>query len=289
MSYERDSLTREKNGMSPPMLTNPSKGDQILNDFDSFSTMGVSTNPFIAKSGVPPKEFIGREEEIRHFKKALDRAVKDKIQEHFIILGEWGTGKTSLLLEFKRIAQEKGYFCSFVSAAPFRGTRPMDGVRFLIESIPFDLPIPLKELKTFFAAVRAFGVQILDTGITFAKEINRDPQIFLSENLLNIWHDVKGKTDLVVVLIDDAHFLSSIDGIYDLLKAVLSHPRIINETNYLFVLSAIPAVWKPFAHPLHPVGRYFTPRFYLKNLSKEEVERVIFETLEGTGVAFSRE
>lgn len=62
----------------------------------------IAPNPFTPKSGWEPKVFIGRDKEIELFRKKIEEAKLGKC-DHFLILGEWGIGKTTLLKGFKNI------------------------------------------------------------------------------------------------------------------------------------------------------------------------------------------
>jgi hypothetical protein len=47
----------------------------------------MPVNPFTARSGIDPKVFIGREEELSFFQEdRLDSAIRDKCQ-HYVITG----------------------------------------------------------------------------------------------------------------------------------------------------------------------------------------------------------
>jgi len=65
-------------------------------------------NPFTARSGIDPKIFIGREEELRFFREdRLSSAIRGKCQ-HYVITGTWGIGKTVLLRQMRLLAQKQG-------------------------------------------------------------------------------------------------------------------------------------------------------------------------------------
>jgi len=85
----------------------------------------VAPNPFTPRSGLEPKNFVGREAEKKYFEKALNELLTLGRQNHFLVLGSWGIGKTSLLREFKKIAQEKGVLSSFISLRKFRNSEDM--------------------------------------------------------------------------------------------------------------------------------------------------------------------
>ncbi|MCM8763610.1 MAG: ATP-binding protein [Candidatus Omnitrophica bacterium] len=65
----------------------------------------IQTNPFTPQSGLEPKFFSGRESALGEFLILMEQA-RDNRAEHFLVLGEWGVGKTSLLKQFKKIAQK---------------------------------------------------------------------------------------------------------------------------------------------------------------------------------------
>ncbi len=61
----------------------------------------MPVNPFTARSGIDPKVFIGRGEELDFFlNDRLDSAIQGKCQ-HYVITGMWGIGKTVLLRQME--------------------------------------------------------------------------------------------------------------------------------------------------------------------------------------------
>jgi Cdc6-like AAA superfamily ATPase len=68
----------------------------------------IASNPFTPKSGWEPGVFIGREKEIEFFRKKLVEAKKGRC-DHFLVLGEWGIGKTSLLKECEILPAVNGW------------------------------------------------------------------------------------------------------------------------------------------------------------------------------------
>ncbi|MBI4981375.1 ATP-binding protein [Candidatus Woesearchaeota archaeon] len=56
----------------------------------------IKPNPFTPKSGIEPKIFLNRTEEISLFLEKIKEA-KAGLPSHYIINGEWGIGKTTLL------------------------------------------------------------------------------------------------------------------------------------------------------------------------------------------------
>ena len=249
----------------------------------------MKSNPFTPKSGWEPKTFAGRKEEFKFFEKKIEEAKKGRC-DHLLILGEWGIGKTSLLREFKRIAQEKGFISSMVTIREFRKTEDLaDAVEHLIETIPLKLPLDLNKLRNFLSQIESLGVQVLGTGFQLYRKTERmDPQVFLLKCLQILWEDLKDKTKVLPIFLDDVQNFDRVTEIFTLIKNVLSDDEIL-RTKYLFVLSCTPMSWLKFMQLHHPIGRYFTPRLTLKRLTREETCYVIEETLKGTNVTFDSE
>lgn len=245
-------------------------------------------NPFTPKSGWEPKIFAGRIDQFEFFEKKLEEARNGRC-DHFLILGEWGIGKTSLLKEFKRIAQEKGFISAIVTVREFRKTEDLtDAVEHLIETIPLKLPLDLNKLEKFVNQIDSLGIQIMGTGFQLSRTTERmDPQIFLLKSLQVLWDDLEDKTDVLPILLDDVQNFDRVSEIFTLIKNVLSDEEIV-RTRYLFVLSCTLEGWSKFMQLHHPIGRYFTPRITLERLSREECCYVIDKTLEGTGIAFEK-
>jgi len=243
-------------------------------------------NPFTPKSGWGPKIFAGRKDEFEFLDKKLEEARNGR-SDHFLVLGEWGIGKTSVLKEFKRIAQEKGFISSLITVREFRKTEDLtDAVEHLVETIPSKLPLDLKKLKKFASQIDSLGIQVLGTGFQLSRATERtDPQTFLLRCLHVLWEDLKDETDVLLVLLDDVQNFDRVSEIFTLIKNVLSDEEIV-KTGYLFAISCTPEGWSKFMQLHHPIGRYFTPRLTLKRLSGEECYQVIDRTLEETGVVF---
>lgn len=252
----------------------------------------IKPNPFTPKSGVEPRVFTNREEEIKFFLKRVKEASKGNIN-HYIINGEWGSGKTSLLRYFKLLAQEQKYAVCYFPAREFpEESADIEISTHIIQSMIRSLPYKLsKKDSKFYAMVKGIGIQVLGSGFNISFEIDEnkhlDPQIFCMDSLLNLWKDVKKQTELLIVLIDDVQNYSKVQRLFTALKNVLSDEAVIKQTKILFILSSTIEGWKPFMQMNHPVGRFFIPRIELGNFSYENTMLLIDSALKGTGVSFS--
>ena len=247
----------------------------------------IKPNPFTPKSGWEPKVFAGREREIEVFKKKLEEATKGRC-DHFLVLGEWGIGKTSLLKEFKKIAQQQNILASLVTVSEYKKESLREGVQELIEQIPKKLPISVKRLRNFFKYINSLGVQLFGSGFNFSKNLEGiQPSTLLLDTLLNLWSDLKKETKTLVILLDDVQNFSEISNIFTLIKNVLSDDEVL-KTKILVGLSCTYSGWEEFLQKHHPIGRYFTPRLEIKKLNEEETRQAITESLRDSGVVFEK-
>ncbi|MFH1637781.1 MAG: ATP-binding protein [Candidatus Woesearchaeota archaeon] len=251
----------------------------------------VKTNPFTPKSGIGPRIFLDREEEICLFLKKIGEAKKGA-QNHYVINGEWGIGKTTLLKYFKILAQKENCFAAYFPAREFKyGADDEEMVIHILQSIARNLPIKLDEKCSFFKIIKGFGVQFMGTGINleFSSDKTKiiDAQNLLLDGLLHLWDDLKDKTKSLVVLIDDVQNWKDVNRLFTLLKNVLSSDEVTKNTKYLFLLSSTTCGWQQFIIRNHPIGRFFIPRIELKRFDKVSTIKLVKEFLKGTGVSFS--
>lgn len=110
----------------------------------------IAANPFTPRSGQEPKVFLGRDKELEAFRKHLEKT-KTKQYDHFVVVGGWGTGKTTLLKEFRKAAHAQRVLTSFVSVHEYKPSRRggMGPVIQLLTHIPRNLPIKFDRMKRF--------------------------------------------------------------------------------------------------------------------------------------------
>jgi AAA+ ATPase superfamily predicted ATPase len=250
----------------------------------------IVSNPFTPKSGWAPKIFIGRENEIELFKKKLDDAKNGRC-DHFLILGEWGVGKTSLLKEFRQIAQSKKILSSSIAVREFaEGDDFSLATEHLITQIPRSLPIRHEKLKKIKESLAGWGITVplIGGGLQVPEKVGLkgDPQVVLIDALEKIWGELKEETEAIVVFLDDVQNYKNVSGYMTILKNALSDDSIANGTKFLFVLSSTYNGWSQFLVKHHPIGRYFLPYIKLKNLSEIETSDFLSKMLNGTGVEF---
>jgi GTPase SAR1 family protein len=208
------------------------------------------------------------------FKSILDDAVNARLG-HLVVLGDWGAGKTSLLKQFRRISQERGFPAAFCGISKFtEKNKALDAVYLIAEEMAMGFPktkAPKKDILELFAGKKSLS----------------NAQVQFTKFLLELWKLLD--TKLAIVLLDDTQNLMEVSNTIDVLRAVLSGDDIIKETKFLFVLSSTPSGWASFIDKHDPVGRFFRKRLNAENLKEDEVIATIDKTLKGTGVAFEEE
>lgn len=82
-------------------------------------------NPFSPQYPADPKHFANRKEQLNYFTKTILSSAKMRppAPSNFIILGDWGMGKTSLLYKMREVAlralrNEINAFCFHLSLDP---------------------------------------------------------------------------------------------------------------------------------------------------------------------------
>ena len=234
----------------------------------------ITSNPFTPQSGWEPRYFGGRETELKFFQKVLEESSNNR-PNHIIILGDWGTGKTSLLKQYKKITQNNKCLASYCPIAEFDTNSPLKNAISLIS----------EEMLVGFPTDENFEKFNYDRQKS-KKKNSLQPQVQFTKFLLSLWRNLN--TKLAVVLLDDIQNFNIKSGIIDILRSVLSKDEILENTNYLFVLSSTPRGWQNFVDKHNPVGRFFRKRIMLDNLTKEETTSIIDNSLKDSGVEFSQ-
>ena len=245
-------------------------------------------------TGIEPTVFGGRLEELDFFAKKLNRAIHTRFCEHFLVLGDWGIGKSTLLKEYKKICQNRGNLVTIAPLEPFQSSASLaDAARSIVESLLRGLPYPVERFKKVSNYFDSIGFTILGTGLQFSRDTSKkeiSPQAFLHDTLLNLWQDLKDKTEVLVILLDDLDNLLSIPEIVMTLKSTLSMDSVMG-TKILFGISTTLDGWLELTSikKHHPLARYFLSRVELKPLKDNELTDTILKSLIRTGVSFSND
>jgi hypothetical protein len=253
-----------------------------------------SGNPFTPMSGIEPTVFGGRTKELEFFEQRINRTLNANFSEHFLVLGDWGIGKSTLFKEYKKLCQSRGYLASVVPLESMQaGAKLIEAARSIVESILRDLPFSVDRLKKVTSFFDSIGISVFGTGLNFSRDTSKkdlSAQAFLHDTLIGLWDDVKDKTGLLVILLDDLDNFAAVSEIVMTLKQTLSMDS-VKETKILVGLSSTQTNWLELTaiKKHHPLGRYFLSRVELTPLSSEEMRDTILKSVSGTGVSFAAE
>lgn len=258
---------------------------------ESFVRAG---NPFTMMSGSGPNYFGGRSNELEFLTQRIDRVQRAGQCEHFLVLGDWGIGKTSLFREFKKVAQARGHHACVVPLQPLKAeTTLVDAARALVEGVLRDLPCSIERLKNLTDWFETLGISVLGSGLQISKaksDSTLSAQAFLHDALLKIWEDIKTDRGVVLILLDDLENYFVIPEILQTIQQTLMMDS-IKRTRLLIGMATQGKNWARVAaiERHHPLSRFFVRRIELPPLTSIEVRETVFSSLTGTGIAFDNE
>ncbi len=69
-----------------------------------------------------PEDVVGRQEQVQTFRQALQQGLITGRTASFAILGDWGVGKSSLILKFADVCTEPSFNCRSLCQYPTTST-----------------------------------------------------------------------------------------------------------------------------------------------------------------------
>lgn len=248
-------------------------------------------NPFTPSAGREPTFLAGRRAELEFFDERLRSALRSGRREHFVLLGEPGIGKSALLKEYKKLAQDRHHLAVCVPMSPLDpGARILDAVRSMVEGILLDLPFPVNRLRRVAELVDSLGVNVMGSGVEIrTRHEETHPQTFLHNALTQLWRDIEDKTDLLVILLDDVTNLAPAGEAILTLKQTLQMES-VQRCPILVGLASTYDEWNRLVAPDvgQSISRHFLSRG-LEPLSTDDVRDCLRHISRHTGVSFSPE
>ncbi|WP_260926900.1 ATP-binding protein [Novosphingobium sp. 9] len=179
--------------------------------------MDAVRNPFAPGAGSQPPELAGREEIITAADTALQRVLLGRPAQSQMLMGLRGVGKTVLLNKIEQLAEEHGYFTSFIEAPEDRKLvdllypkihqvlRKMS----VVESAKASTHVAMRALRSFASA---FKISVGD----FEVSVDPEPGVADSGNLefdltelfLKVGDAAKAAGRGWAILIDEVQYLS---------------------------------------------------------------------------------
>jgi hypothetical protein len=176
-------------------------------------------NPFSPGAGSPPPELAGRAPVLEQARILLGRVMIGKSEKSLMLTGLRGVGKTVLLNEVRRMAQESGYRTVLVEAHEEKALGPL--IAAPLKAVFFDLDRIAQtgdRVKRGLRVLRSFlgGLKVklgeLEIGLDIDPETGAadsgDIEIDLPNVLEALGEAAKEKMTAVAILIDEIQYLS---------------------------------------------------------------------------------
>lgn len=241
-------------------------------------------NPFRPGSIVNTGMFAGRIDEIEKLEQALFQA-KNGNPSHFLIIGERGIGKSSLLYYMQKIAEGAipvDEHTSFKFLIVNVEIDPSDNYQGLIDKIGMELRksfLKVRPIEDKAKKVWGFLTRWELAGIKYNRDVT-EPQELLDEliqAILEINNDLK--SDGILILIDEADKATSAANLGEFVKIFTEKLTKMGSNNVLLGLAGIPTVLEDLKQSHESSLRVFQI-FDLKPLTKSEITLVIERGIE---------
>ena len=176
-------------------------------------------NPFSPGAGSPPPELAGRAPVLEQARVLLGRVLMGKAEKSLMLTGLRGVGKTVLLNEVRRMAQEVGYRTVLVEAHEEKALGPL--IAAPLKAVFFDLDRMaqtgdrvkrgLRVLRSFLGGLKV-KVGELEIGLDIEPETGAADSGDIEIDLPNVFEALgeaaKEKSSAVAILIDEIQYLS---------------------------------------------------------------------------------
>ncbi|MDD2777781.1 MAG: AAA family ATPase [Methanocellales archaeon] len=177
-------------------------------------------NPFSPTFPVNPKYFANRKDILSSFRKSFDRSKKTEMPtpDNISILGDSGLGKTSVLRKFEAIALEefkyRKVFSAIVGLTPTSGNSFFSIFSKVVDEISgnFATNIPVTtEMKNEIKDWKTKSIRASTRAESERTTSDESALMMFRDALIDLWEILKKRgIDTVLLMWDDAHYLSSI-------------------------------------------------------------------------------
>ena len=184
---------------------------------------------------------------------------------------------------------------SKVSGNPEINT-PREGAANLLLGIARGFPeVGIADLRGFIECIKSMGVGVKAFGLEVKFEWERSDvptHTLLREGLKNLLKDLRYRTDVIIILLDDLHNQIKLPGTFDYLFQVLSSEDLENESIVFGGALVTQEALTPQqgAELDKQLVRFFSGEMLnLSDFTFDQVRELAFQTLAGTGVTFEEE
>lgn len=196
--------------------------------------------------------------------------------QNVAIVGGWGTGKTSLIDVVKPFARKKNCLVVDIDVSETETAKLIDLYQQLLNAIRISgIELAADKGNKDFLKVCEEIRSITKTGVDFTKDSYPTPAFQLK--LKEVWENLSNFINLIVLILDNAEYLTKIKGILMELRNIFQRLNRRN-TKYLLILSTKPVLFSDVRQTVEPTSR-FVHYLPLENFKLEETEEAIVKPL----------
>ena len=226
----------------------------------------IMPNPFSPHYPADPRYFADRREHLAYFTRAIVNTanIRPPAPSNFMVLGDWGMGKTSLVYKMKEVILKDlkvniNAFCFHFSLDPACCKNWDDfSLAFLTQlKKNYETTASLKERVV--REISKWKISISVPPISVQKDEKKD-KLSLVDSLEELWkkHLVPAKVDAAILFMDDVHYFllsGQPDAYYTIRNAFQELAR--RECNFSLVMTGPKLLFKDVADVAEPFTRFF--------------------------------
>jgi hypothetical protein len=265
----------------------------------------IMLNPFSPQYPANPEYFSNRRQHLAYFTQAITNSAKIKppAPSNFIILGDWGIGKTSLIYKMKEVVLKElqrkvNGFCFHFSLDPTCCKSWNDFALSFLTQLQKNYETSsglkervVKELSKYKISFSVPGIPVTIEKINI--EENRKESFSLTDSLEELWkkHLVPAKIEVAVLFMDDIHYFLLVgqpDAYYTLRNTFQELAR--RGCNYSLVVTGPKLLFKEVSDIAEPFTRFFH-QFAIESFTLEGTQEAINKRIQACNlnVDFSSE
>jgi Cdc6-like AAA superfamily ATPase len=230
----------------------------------------ILPNPFSPQYPANPKYFSNRHQHLTYFTQTIVNSAKIRppAPSNFIILGDWGIGKTSLIYKMKEIIltelqNEVNGFCFHFSLDPICCKNWQDFSLSFLTHLQKNYEATSKLKEKIVKELSKYTISFSTPGvpITIEKTKKENKEFFaFTDSLEELWkkHLAPAKVDIAVLFIDDIHYFLLVDqpdAYYTLRNVFQELAR--RGCNYSLVVTGPKLLFKEVSDIAEPFTRFF--------------------------------
>jgi len=247
---------------------------------------GSSVNPFSPQYPASPEYFADRKEAIAYFTKTVTNSAKLRppAPTNFIILGEWGVGKTSLLYKFKEIALSDlprvKSFCYHFALDPTRCRSWEIFSSMLLKGLKENYEASAGLKGKLRSELSKWKIVLSIPPVSIEREKKAEvPSLTDSLELLWKKHLKPSGVDICLLFLDDAHYFLVVDqpeAYFTLRNNFQELAR--RGCNFALILTGPKLLFEEIIDLAEPFARFFHP-FYLEPFELEGTREAVIKRI----------